>query len=376
MARRGPNEGSIISVGPNRWRLRKDHYAADGTRKWIDETVRGTKKQAEGRMEEIKAMSKAGIIPTGGSLDEYLHEWLDAIRPTVKPKTHYDYTNTLKYATARYGRLRLQDLRGDHLQKLYADMLGKGLSTRTVRLLHVVLGSAFKAAVKWGRLAYAPTDRAIAPKQQRREIKAWCVEEVRQFSALTNNHPHSNLYQFLIYTGLRRAEVCGLKWSDVDIDDNRVLTVRRILHRVVGVGLVEGSPKTRRSMRQIVLCSSAAIALKKERAAQLGCRLSAGPAWIDGEWVFTNRFGAPIDADRLTTEFKNIIKDTSLTQITLNGLRHTFTSLSILAKVEAKVISDSLGHSSVSFTLDTYGHLFPVQKQEAADALDQLLKLG
>ena len=125
-----------------------------------------------------------------------------------------------------------------------------------------------------------------------------------------------------------------------------------------------------------MLCSSAAIALKKERAAQLGCRLSAGPAWIDGEWVFTNRFGAPIDADRLTTEFKNVIKDTSLTQITLNGLRHTFTSLSMLAKVEAKVISDSLGHSSVSFTLDTYGHLFPVQKQEAADALDQLLKLG
>ena len=189
-------------------------------------------------------------------------------------------------------------------------MLGKGLGTRTVRLLHVVLGSAFKAAVKWGRLAYAPTDRATAPKQQRQEMKAWSVEVVRQFSALTNNHPHSNLYQFLIYTGLRRAEVCGLKWSDVDIDDNRVLTVRRILHRVVGVGLVEGSPKTRRSMRQIVLCSSAAIALKQERAAQLGCRLSAGPVWIDGEWVFTNRFGAPIDADRLTSEFKNIIKDT------------------------------------------------------------------
>ena len=102
----------------------------------------------------------------------------------------------------------------------------------------------------------------------------------------------------------------------------------------------------------------------------------AGPAWNDTNKVFTNPFGNPIDPDKLTTEFKTLVKNTNLTQINLHGLRHTFASLSIMAKVDAKIMSESLGHSTVSFTLDTYGHLFPSQKQEAADAFDIFLKTG
>jgi integrase len=97
---------------------------------------------------------------------------------------------------------------------------------------------------------------------------------------------------------------------------------------------------------------------------------------VDEDWVFTNQIGGPVDADDLTRNFRNLIKDTGLTQISLHGLRHTYASLMILAGVNAKEISDSLGHSSVAFTLDVYGHLYPAQRQDAADALDALMKPG
>ena len=375
MARRGANQGSIRAVSTNKWRLRKDYYTPDGRRKWIDETISGSKKQAEARMSEIKDMLKIGIVPSGNTLNEFLNQWLSITKQNVKPKTHYDYQNILKYARKKLGHVTLQDLRGDHIQSLYSAMLDEGLSTRTVKLLHVVLGSALKAAVKWGHLSYSPTERATAPKQRRKEIKAWSREEVKVFLKGISEHKHQNVYKLLLYTGIRRAEVCGLTWSDVDLD-GKTLTIRRNLQRIVGEGLTEGTPKTNKSFRKIALASAAVDTFRKQRSTQSETRLSAGSAWNDTNKVFTNDFGNPIDPDKLTTEFKSLVENTTLTKITLHGLRHTFASLSIMAKVDAKIMSESLGHSSVSFTLDTYGHLFPSQKQEAADAFDMFLKTG
>ena len=375
MPRRGANQGSITSVSPNRWRLRKDYYTAEGNRKWIDETISGTKKQAESRMSEIKDLLNIGIVPNGDSLNEFLDQWLLITKQNVKPKTHYDYQNILKYARGRFGNSRLQDIKGDHIQFLYTGMLEKGLSPRTVKLLHIVLNSALNTAVKWGRIPYSPTNRVIAPKQRRKEIDVWSIGEVREFLKVISTHRHRSVYQLMLYTGIRRAEACGLTWSDVDLD-NQTLRVQRNLQRIVGEGLVEGTPKTRRSLRKIALGKSAIATLRNQRNTMLEFKLSAGPAWINKDWVFTNETGNPTDPDKLTTEFKGLIRKTKLTQITLHGLRHTFASLSIMAKIDAKVLSESLGHSSVSFTLDTYAHLFPSQKQDAADAFDIFLKTG
>ena len=374
-ARRSRSTGSITERGPGRWRLRAGYQSLGGKRKWRSETVRGTKKDAEARLRLLLGEIELGVMVTADKMGDYLDQWLNTVKPTIAPKTHYDYSNSLKYVTNRYGHLRLKDLRGNHIQMLYTEMLNRGLSTRTVKLLHVVLGSALKAAVKWGYIAYSPSDRVTAPKQERREIQAWSKDEVHRFTDQTRNHHQKNLYQVLIYTGLRRAELCGLKWGDIDFD-NRTLSIRRVLHRVVGnEGLTVGDTKTKRSRRTITLGKTAIQALKQEQTDQLIRKLAA-PAWVDEDWVFTNQIGGPVDADDLTRNFRNLIKDTGLTQISLHGLRHTYASLMILAGVNAKEISDSLGHSSVAFTLDVYGHLYPAQRQDAADALDALMKTG
>ena len=375
MSRRGVNQGSITSVSSNRWRLRKDYYTEDGVRKWIDETFSGTKKEAEFRMNEIKDLLNIGIVLTGDTFNQFLDQWLLITKQRVKPKTLYDYRNILKYSRRRFGNTRLADVRGEHIQLLYTEMLEKGLSARTVKVLHVVLNSAFNTAVKWGHIPYSPTDRVTAPKQQRKKIAVWSIEEVREFSEVIAAHKYRHIYQLLLYTGIRRAEACGLTWSDIDLDA-QTLTVKGNLQRIVGEGLVHGTPKTNRSFRKIALANSAKEILKNQRNIQLQSRLTAGPAWIGEDWVFTDEIGNPIDPDKLTTGFKVLIEKTNLTKITLQGLRHTFASLSIMAKIDAKVISESLGHSSVSFTLDTYGHLFPAQKQAAADAFDIFLKTG
>jgi integrase len=203
-------------------------------------------------------------------------------------------------------------------------------------------------------------------------MRVWSPSELRTFLSLGAGHHHGVLFRLAAMTGLRRAELCGLYWSDVDLDAAR-LTIRRSLTAVRGQ-LVEGEPKTARGRRSVDLDEATAAVLRAHRTAQLERRLLVGAAYRDRNYVFVAPDGAPWSPDTIGHAFERLVARSELPRIRFHDLRHTHASHLLAAGVNVKVVSDRLGHASVSFTLDVYGHVMPGQQASAAAAAAALVE--
>ena len=231
---------------------------------------------------------------------------------------------------------------------------------------------ALKHAVQWGQLTRNPADAVTPPRIERREVTAWNTTTFHEFMDAAAQSRFRDAYNLIILTGLRRSELCGLQWDDVDLAAGE-LAVNRKLLRVTGVGLVEGKPKTQRGRRKIALGNEATAVLRRIRTQQTEWRLRAGSAWQGRGHVFTDKLGRPIDPERITRSFARIVREHGLPHLTPHGLRHTWVSLLSAAGVPVDVISKQAGHSSVAFTLDIYGHMIDSAERKAADAVDEAM---
>ena len=182
----------------------------------------------------------------------------------------------------------------------------------------------------------------------------------------------ADVYRVAIFTGMRRSEICGLKWDMVDLDANEI-RVTRTLQRIIGKGLVEGQPKTARSRRSISLSPVTVGILQRVRTQLLERKFAYGPAWTDTCYVFTELNGLPIEADRLSKDFASVIRRLELPHLSLHGLRHAHATLMLTQGVHLKVVSERLGHSNIAVTADTYSHVLPGLQRDVALALDELL---
>jgi integrase len=180
------------------------------------------------------------------------------------------------------------------------------------------------------------------------------------------------LYQLAILTGLRRSELCGLKWENVDLVARR-FSVVETLQRIKGYGLVEGRPKTARSRRSIALSPQAVDVLHAIRGRQIEQQLEAGPLWQSTGYVFTQADGSPVAPDMISKDFCALVRKAGLPHLTFHGLRHAHATLFLVAGVNPKVVSERLGHSNIAITMDIYSHVIPGLQEEAALLLDQRL---
>jgi integrase len=176
-------------------------------------------------------------------------------------------------------------------------------------------------------------------------------------------------------TGMRRGELLGLKWDDIDLN-RRSVQLRRTLQRVAGAGLVEEETKTPSSRRLIALTRLAAAELKEHRVKQAEQRLAAGPAWETRDFVFSTALGRPIDEGNLSRSYKRSIRRAQLPDLRFHDLRHTAATLLLQEGVNPKVVQEMLGHSTIKVTLDLYSHVTPHMQEAAADALDRLFTAG
>ena len=168
-------------------------------------------------------------------------------------------------------------------------------------------------------------------------------------------------------TGLRRSEVCGLQWRDIDLE-GEALVVRRAIVVDVGKPIVK-EPKTARSRRTVDLDGGTAEAISAWRRRQLGERLRAGEAWNDGDWVFTDPLGNPLNPEWVGKRFKRLLSDHQLRPITMRRLRHSHATALLRAGVHPKVVQERLGHSSIVITLDIYSSVLPTMQREAVNRL-------
>lgn len=352
---------------------------ADGTRRRKWHSGYQTRKAAEAALVSLMSRLQQGtyVEPTKSTFGAFLEEWLTTIRPTVRDTTWLSYeAEVRKHVIPRLGTTRLQVLTPGDLNTLYADLLKNGrrdgrggLSFKTVRYIHTILRRALETAVRWNLLVRNPASLADPPsfRGRRPEMRTWSAEQVGAFLRATEGHSLHTAWVLAATTGMRRGELLGLRWSDVDFSNRRLSIQRSLVTAGYQTSLTE--PKTSRGRRSVVIDSRTASILKEHRRAQLEDRLALGEAYLDQGLVLCRPDGSPIHPDALTKHFVKAVKASGLPRIRLHDLRHTHATLALQANINPKIVSERLGHASVAFTLDTYSHAVPAIHEAAAEQL-------
>ena len=371
--------GQIIKRGERTWYVRVFLGRDDnGRRHFHNKTIRGTKKDAQQYLNGVLREIDLGtfVEPAGETLNAYLDKWLEsAAKPRLRERTFNEYEALLRrYVRGPLGVKKLSSLRPLDIQKLYSEMQERGLSPRVIHYTHAVLSSALKQAVRWGMLSRNPAQLVQLPKQTRTEMRALSPGEATQFLEALEGRRLATLFAFALATGMRPKEYFGLQWRDVDSQQGTA-TVRRVVIRRKGGGWYFEEPKTPQSRRTMPLPSSMIRALTEHRRRQAEERLKAGPEWQNHDLVFTTELGAPLSIENLTHyHFKPALKRAGLpSSVRLYDLRHTCATLLLAAGENPKVVSERLGHASVTLTLDTYSHVLPDMQKAAAEKLERML---
>jgi integrase len=353
-----------------------------GERRQRGETFR-TRKEAEARLAEWIAEIGRGTAVDGSKMTvgEYLDYWLTVYGKTnLRPTTYRSYEQLIRvHIRPALGSVPLQKLTPAQLQAFYSLKLtegrqdGKagGLAPRSVRYLHAIIREALHQAVKWQMVGRNVADATEPPRAVRPQVRAWDQDQVLRFLVVAEDEHYGPVWLLALMTGLRRGELLGLRWEDVDLGRG-VLHVRRSLVEL-GSKLVIQEPKTRSGRRVVALGASCVTALKAHRAHQNEQRLSLGAAWRDDGLVFTTADGGAIAPRNLIRRFKELTTQAALPAIRFHDARHTHATLLLKQGQHAKIVSERLGHANIAITLDTYSHVLPNMQRDAADDLDAAL---
>jgi len=365
--------GSIIERGKNKYLVRiYMGLGPNGKRQYHNKTIHGNKKDAEKYRNKVlrEKDTQTFVEPTRQFYSEYLDTWLEtAVKIRVRERTYRDYSEKVRlYIKPFLGDIRLPDLAPEHIQALYNDMLESGKSARTVRLTHTILKNALTQAVKWGKITRNPAELVEQPRQDRKEMKCLTPDQAAKFMEVAIYSPWKAFFSLLLASGMRPGEALGLKWTDIDFEKKRV-TVNRSLTRKKGGGYELQEPKTARSRRTIPLPATVIGDLRDHKQEQKVVK-------IDG-FVFAAENGEPMsDKNLFRRHFKPLLKEAGLPGIRLYDLRHSCATLLLAAGENPKVVSERLGHASITLTLDTYSHVLPDMQEAAAEKLEGLLFNG
>jgi len=371
MTRRYNGEGTVAKRRDGRWVAAVSLQG--GRRKFV---YARTREEAGKKLTELLKAKGDGLpIPTDRRvLRDFMQWWLEAVRPSLRPRTWQRYSEFVRlHIVPELGRLPISRITVEHVHRLHTKKLDQGLSASTVRHIHAVLRKALGDAARWGLVTRNVVALAKPPRPERREMTTLAPEQARAFVESARAERLEALFVLGLTTGMRRGELLGLRWKDVDLKRG-VLHVSATLQRTAK-GFVFAEPKTARARRQIILTELAKTGLKQHRAKQAEERLRLGAAWEDNNLVFANEAGRPIEATNLVQRsFRRILARADLPLIRFHDLRHTYATLALGRGVHPKVVSDALGHADISTTLNLYSHVTAAMHQQAADALDAVLR--
>jgi integrase len=346
------------------------------------------RRDAEKALSELLSRLDGGVYvtPSKVTMADYLDgRWLPAMRTQVRPSTWASYAGHVRtYLVPRLGHVPVQRVTADQLSALYADLLAGGgrdggaLSPRTVRYVAQTVRRALRDAEDAGLVPRNVAEKARPPKadtRNRETMRTWTPQQLRGFLASRQEDRLYGLWALLASTGLRRGEALGLAWDNVDLEAGR-LAVRRALV-CVGYQVQFSEPKTSKSRRSVALDPGTVEALRAHRRAQVAERGALGPAWEDHGLVFAREDGAALHPDRVSKLFEtHIAAVAGLPRIRLHDLRHSHATMCLAAGINPKVVSERLGHATVSMTLDTYSHAIPAMQEDAATRVAALVAGG
>lgn len=411
----GRRRGEITAKAPGVFLIRV-HAGADpvtGKRARVSRTVRGTRKDAQQALTDLLGRQDQGVpLPRGR---QTLGEWLDEHAATwsghLGPQTRENAAQALRcYVSPALRGVRLTALRDTHVQDLYNAMEKRGLAPATIGNLHRVLMTRLNAAVQKKRLATNPLVGVKPPATRRREYRVLSSAEARLFLEEAEGDTLGALWSLLLTTGLRPGEALGLRWEDLDGDR---LAVRRALVRTAGGRWQLLETKTRKG-RTVTLARTTVRALQRHKAQQAAARLQLGSEYAGHGLVFASTIGRPLHWDNVVRRhFRPVLErvalralgrpveryaqagmkraerraayravrdagqralaETGLDRMRPYDQRHSAATLLLAAGEHPKVVSELLGHSKITLTLDTYSHVVPGMLDQLAERMESLI---
>ncbi|MGE5559917.1 MAG: tyrosine-type recombinase/integrase [Chloroflexota bacterium] len=315
------------------------------------------------------------------TVGEWLDIWLaEYVRPHLRPKTYDSYESVIRlHVKPAIGGVRLRSLQTTHVQHMVNGIASSGLSARMAGLTQVVLHAALKQATMNGMVPRNVAEGARKPKTEKHPPRVLTPEEQ---AALMEAAANDRLYPMVVTmlgTGLRIGEAVALRWDDVDLRQRRI-QVRQSATRAhtpageTRTALIVQSPKTAAGRRSVALPPAIVATLQQWHRQQLEERLRMGKTWRDSGLVFTTSVGTMIGPRNFARKLTSLAARAGIENVNPHALRHTYATRALEAGVPAREVQESLGHTTITMTLDVYSHVLPEMKQAAADAIDKFLQ--
>ncbi|MFB0627551.1 tyrosine-type recombinase/integrase [Streptomyces sp. AB3(2024)] len=399
---RANGDGTVYQRKDGRWEAAGYVLAPGNTRKRI-RVYGSTRTEALAKLTERIATSNRGVpVPSAqGSVSAYLTYWLEAVAVhQLRENTHTRYTacvhqhlipglgkKKLAKLTAKDVRTWLNQLRTTcqccaraidaHRDQPRCCAAGtccsRRLSPLTLAYIHSVLKSALEHAVREEEITRNVARNVRTGTPRPRRFEPLTADEARQLLAAARNDGLFALYELALRTGLRKGELLGLQWGDVDLSAGTA-SIRRTLQRTQTGGLTTLPTKTRASERRIALPIECINSLKEHREGQEGERDAAAGGWKESDLVFTTQAGGPIDPANLNRGFRSLLGRAGLRRIRFHDLRHSTATLLLEQGVELVVIKELLGHAHIGVTATVYAHVRLRLQRDAIDLLGRTLR--
>jgi len=374
--KRGKTYSIVYELGPDPETGKRRQKREGGFR-----TKRDAEAALTARQREID--TGTALDPTRLTVGDYLAHWLDtAIAPAKRPLTTARFAHAIRrYIAPTLAAVPLAKLSPAHVSGLHAALTRAGYAHATVAHTHNVLHNALKQALRWRLIAVNPCDAAPVGTPERARTVAWDTATAHRFRRAVADDPDAVLWLLAIATGLRRGELLGLRWADVDLA-NGLLRVQRARVRNPDGGMMEQGTKGKRA-RVLDLAPSHVAMLRDHRRRQEEAMRRHADRWEDQGWVFceppgTHRNrehpgGRPVSTSTFARRWAAILAATGLPRIRPHDLRHTNATVLLEQGVHPRMVQERLGHATFAETMDRYSHATPTLGRAAALAIEAAL---
>lgn len=356
-----------------KWDFVFDRYI-NGKRQQIRRRGFKTKREAQDKLVELQNEVKEDnyVNPSTMTIVQFIAEWVEGRKNKVEDTTVYNHRLYVKnHIEPFFEETRMQQLSPMMCQHFVDNMIKRGFAFNTIDRITTLIKMALDRAIDFNLIKKNSMRSVEMPKKNKREIGVWSVDEVNQFLNYTkSNSRYYCVYALALMTGMRQGEILGLRWQDIDFD-NRMIYIRQTL---AGYGKeFKSGAKTISGVRTVSISDNLVNILKKEEKKYLNLK-EQSDSWYDYDLVIYANNGNRIFPGNLTRQFKKDIIDSEVSDIRFHDMRHTHATLLIQKNINVKIISERLGHSNISITLDTYSHVLPSMQQEVADHIDDIIK--
>jgi integrase len=366
---RGHGEGTIHQRSSGSWRAQ---ISSNGKR--FGKTFK-KKADAQDWLRKTINQLETGLDIEGGKLTlaQYLPVWLKNCKASLRSSTVEQYHQIYRdHILPNIGKIQLKDLRLAQIERLYTDLLGSGVSARTVKMVHSVLHKALERSVAYGHLGRNPARGASLPRYTHSEMKVLDADQAHQFLIAAQGSRYEALYYLAIHTGMRQGELFGLKWTDLNWNRGE-LKIQRQVKREPGQGWTFADPKTKKGRRTIKLGDTILKLLRTHKTNQDVEKSLMGSRWKENGLILPSSIGTPSNPSNMWKDYLKVLKKAGLPRIRFHDLRHTAASLMLNNGIPLIAVSNTLGHSKPSTTLDIYGHLYQETQADIARAMDELV---